>query len=720
MNSLLKRYCPDNPGIINKAREAKELPPLNPSEKAREINEARRQIALLFGLMQKYQPVEEITTLLAAIDNATVTKVEVIDGGSGYAPGYGSPLVTFPPPEASSGFEPARGRAILRPSGKILRIDVLSHGQGFMKPPTVTISPPESSKSDPSAERATATALIFRGKLEHIQLTNAGRGYGSNESISLEISPPDGDGGVNATATVVPELEVGEIKVVSGGSGYAEERPMQVYVEPPPMTARVNMNDPMAWNQTLKMAKSKQLRPDTQEETKERASEQAKSIYRGRGVGGGCIGQACNDRKVVAIAYTTAAKDSFVSYRDENLVPQPRKLSGASSGDEGGMPLLPYWGGGVSSSPQLLGLIPSGVGLSFDSRLKRYTLAMEEDFAQNRAVSMKEKTLRPLDPEFGPRGRSPIEREKQLDMSTFLRFCASGAICCSGVHLLLTPIDVVKTKVQTDPDKYPNLLSALNTVSAEEGLQSFFTGWAPTFLGFFVNGATAYSATEFFRRYFIERAGPDANILEVPIILAAASISASFGSFTLAPFEAVRVRSIAQPDFADNILGVFNRIVDEEGVLSLFSAVPAFLPKEILFACAKFTVFDLSTQYMYDTFPTAKEDLQLSLLVSLAGGTLGGLAAAIVSNPADATISEMKKAKTDMGPAEAVKALLDKGGIAFLFRGLGIRMIFYTLIVSLQFLVYDAVRYSLGIGSDDLKLYLDVLGGALRQSGGPV
>ena len=41
-------------------------------------------------------------------------------------------------------------------------------------------------------------------------------------------------------------------------------------------------------------------------------------------------------------------------------------------------------------------------------------------------------------------------------------------------------------------------------------------------------------------------------------------------------------------------------------------------------------------------------------------------------------------------------------------------------IVSLQFLVYDGVRIALGIGSDDLKLYLNVLGGALQESGGPV
>jgi solute carrier family 25 phosphate transporter 3 len=145
-----------------------------------------------------------------------------------------------------------------------------------------------------------------------------------------------------------------------------------------------------------------------------------------------------------------------------------------------------------------------------------------------------------------------------------------------------------------------------------------------------------------------------------------------------------------------------------------------FLAKEIPFACAKFTVFDLSTQYMYQLFPVAQEDIQLSLFVSLAGGALGGIAAAVVSNPADATVSEMKKAKTSLGPWQAANALIVRGGIPALFSGLPLRMFFYSLMISLQFVVYDSVRYALGIGSDDLKLYLDVLGGALKESGGPI
>jgi solute carrier family 25 phosphate transporter 3 len=153
----------------------------------------------------------------------------------------------------------------------------------------------------------------------------------------------------------------------------------------------------------------------------------------------------------------------------------------------------------------------------------------------------------------------------------------------------------------------------------------------------------------------------------------------------------------------------------EEGIPSLFSATVPLIFKEIPFGVTKFFVFGVATKFLYSAFPAAQEDIQLSLFISLAGGMVGGLFAAIVSNPADATISEMKKTKSDISPFDAAKGLVDSGGVANLMRGLPVRMAFYPLIVSIQFTVYDAVRIYLGVGSDDLKVYLDVLGGALKE-----
>ena len=702
---------------------------LDPTLQELVSKEARRQIALLFALMEVNQPVKEITNLLAAIDNGSLTNgVEVLNPGGGYAPGYGPPLVMFPPPEAiGEGYEQATGRAILKPNGKLLRIDIVNRGSGYKNAPTVTIGPPAAirfadDKSDVprEAEQATARAVLFRsgpnkGRVDRLEIINPGAGYKKTEIIKVRLTPPEvskESGGVTATATAILEYVVSAIEMTNNGTGYAVEKPIEIEVEPPPVTARVNMNDPLLVSRILADGgtdlDSQKLREMMGSKAMNAASNKIS----------GCLGRACYDPPVEAIAYARAERvDSYTStFESGSGVPF---VSG--SGDYGTLD-IPKFGFSRSSSAskQLLSLIPGGIGLVFDEEVRRYVLAVQPDVEVGGFFFPTSQSYQTFDPDFGPRGRSPIERDMVLGFGAYLRFVAAGAICSSIVHLSLTPIDVVKTRVQTDPENYPDMVTAIKRLLDEGGVSGFFRGWAPTFVGFFCWGGVSYSMTEYFRRtlqvFAATQWSGSVNSLEVPIIILASGVASVFCAFVICPFEAVRIRSVAQPDNAPDAISLLRRMVREEGFLTLFSAIPVFLLKEIPFSIAKFTVFDISTAFLYEQFPAASEEVQLSLLISLIGGTIGGIAAGTVSNPADATISEMKKGQSDMNAIEAVSLVLEQGGVAGLFRGLPIRLIFYSLMISMQFLVYDAVRLVLGVGSDDLKLYLDVLGGVLRDA----
>ncbi len=527
--SLLDRYG-KSMEEIKAIRSENGLPALKPSEEERqkrEIREAKRQIALLFGLLQTYQPTEEITKLLASIDNGFVKSVKIENPGSGYAPGYGSPRVVFPPPEDGEGHSVAKGRAVLTPSGRILRIDLSKRGLAYSKAPTVTISAPISeSFGSPTAKAATAKAFIYRdgvnkGKVERIHLTSPGSGYVGDEPIKVVVSPPD-EGGTPCVAKVVLEYEVRSIQIDDPGKGYATEKPLQISVDAPPLTARVNLNDPIV-AQGLgfdgKLESSEVFNPSS-------LDTKAWKLAKGGG-GGGCVGRACYDDPVVAIAYAKAENDSYNSFRADSEL----KLNAV--GNEKNRKPMPFWKGG--NSQQLLSLLPAGIGLIYNSENNRYDLVagesvMDYDYAD--AVS----PGKPIDPDFGPRGRSPIEREKKLDAGVFSGFYLSGALCASSVHLILTPIDVVKTNIQTDSEKYPGPISAFKTVLEETGPTGFFAGWIPTFVGFFIQGGVAYTAIEFFRRYYSGLLGDMAVDYEVPIILAA-SVSLSYLSDLVADFS---------------------------------------------------------------------------------------------------------------------------------------------------------------------------------------
>lgn len=52
---------------------------------------------------------------------------------------------------------------------------------------------------------------------------------------------------------------------------------------------------------------------------------------------------------------------------------------------------------------------------------------------------------------------APSPAEKQYDLMYYLKAAAAGGICCSITHGALTPVDVVKTRVQLDPVKVSNI-----------------------------------------------------------------------------------------------------------------------------------------------------------------------------------------------------------------------------------------------------------------------
>ena len=91
----------------------------------------------------------------------------------------------------------------------------------------------------------------------------------------------------------------------------------------------------------------------------------------------------------------------------------------------------------------------------------------------------------------------PIE----LYSPKFYGVCAvGGALCCGLTHTAVTPLDVVKCNMQTNPAKYPGIGAGFSMVAKEGGLAGLAKGWVPTLLGYSVQGAAKFGLYEYFKK----------------------------------------------------------------------------------------------------------------------------------------------------------------------------------------------------------------------------
>ena len=173
------------------------------------------------------------------------------------------------------------------------------------------------------------------------------------------------------------------------------------------------------------------------------------------------------------------------------------------------------------------------------------------------------------------------------------RYFLAGGTCASVSHGITVPIDVVKTRLQTEPEKYvaeEGVIGAAKRIVEREGLGTLGTGMGPTLTGYLVQGAIKFGFYEalkpavkdfFLAHGFADEMGSLSPWLKIAALVLASASAELLGSSALAPFEAARIRMVSQPDFAKGIVEALSKLRDEEGVEALFNGLPAILVKQI-------------------------------------------------------------------------------------------------------------------------------------------
>merc|ERR1711935_570235 len=159
------------------------------------------------------------------------------------------------------------------------------------------------------------------------------------------------------------------------------------------------------------------------------------------------------------------------------------------------------------------------------------------------------------------------------DFMYYIKGAAAGGICCSITHGALTPVDVVKTRVQLDSVKYNSgLIGGFRTIIAEEGSMALLTGLGATAAGYFVQGWFKFGGVEFMKINLTAAVGErKAWENRTSIYLLSAACAEFVADVFLCPLEAVRIRAVSDPTFCNGLADGFGKILKNEGVMGFYS-----------------------------------------------------------------------------------------------------------------------------------------------------
>jgi solute carrier family 25 phosphate transporter 3 len=287
----------------------------------------------------------------------------------------------------------------------------------------------------------------------------------------------------------------------------------------------------------------------------------------------------------------------------------------------------------------------------------------------------------------------------QKDYSTFF---LAGALCCTITHGAMTPIDVVKTRIQIDPALARNsMFTAGRKIVAAEGARGLLTGFGPTAVGYLIQGGAKFAGYEFWKRQLVLAAGSQEEAIKyrTAIYLTGATIAEIFADVLLTPLEATRIRLVSNPKYATGLVSGFTKLAMEGGLREMYAGFLPIVLKQVPYAIGQFTVNELCHELAFRAM-TEEQKKNMSgttkWSISLGSGIIAGFAAAILSQPADTLLSQINKGHGPKGTMMyRLRVLGQQAGLRGLFAGLGPRMVMTAGLVAGQFLIYGAIKEAL-------------------------
>lgn len=293
------------------------------------------------------------------------------------------------------------------------------------------------------------------------------------------------------------------------------------------------------------------------------------------------------------------------------------------------------------------------------------------------------------------------------------RYYLAGGICAATSHSVPVPIDVVKTRMQVDANLYrKSFWEASQRIVKQDGAGALLAGLGPTTLGYMLEGAVKFGVYEVLKSPITSILTAGAAATSMGFICSklfayaiCAAVSGLCAAIMLCPMEAIRIRMVAEPDFADNWISCGVKMVQTEGVNGLSKGMPPMIYKQVPYTVTKNVSFDLLTRSAYAALRNC--GVAISSTVTMTVPTLAAVVASILScissQPGDMLLSLVNAHTGTRTSRDIIRDIRKTDrGLKGLFVGMKTRLLHVGIIVTVQLLIYDYVKRLCGIAATGL------------------
>ncbi len=180
----------------------------------------------------------------------------------------------------------------------------------------------------------------------------------------------------------------------------------------------------------------------------------------------------------------------------------------------------------------------------------------------------------------------------------------AGGISCGFTHAIVTPLDVIKTRMQVSTKS--SMRTAISELIQEGGIKSFGKGFHATLVGYLSQGFLKFGLYEVFKEKIGNRLSEYGyNPLEykMPIWITGSVCAEVIACLALCPLEVCRISmvtssvateigNVAGTTVSTSLTNTFQSILKSEGVIGLYKGLPFIFMRQLPYSCVKLVAYE--------------------------------------------------------------------------------------------------------------------------------